>query len=141
MAPNLPEDALAALRQIQEDLAADSIEVGQMWWVPRRYLRWFPPPPKDRYCIVVALEATPGGTIVHLVAGTGNLSHDDGTLTVTAGNGVSKDTSFKFRFSGSIAATALAADGRRRSDPGLTSEQINAAAQAAGSAHLKGLCK
>ena len=107
---SLPFDALAALRALTPTL----VTVRDVWWVPSNHVRWFPGG-KDRFCLVVGVEPVTGASapLVHLVAGSTRRMSGATILRVQAGiTDLPEVTNFVFRYSGSLSATVLAADGK-----------------------------
>lgn len=109
---SLPEHALEQLRKVAEAL----VEVGDVWWLPEQHAKY--PGGNDRFCLVVALEHTGGGSqavLAHFVAGSTKGRKEPATISATAGDcGLSEDTYFRFTWSSSIDLTSLATHGKWR---------------------------
>jgi len=135
---SLPPAVIAQLRALQEQLIA----VGDIWWLPEDLARY--PGKKDRFCLVVALEYPAGGSgvspLVHYVVGSTSSSVSK-TIKVRAGeSGLNEDTYFRFWWSGSIAGTTVAENGKwkgRLAEP--RGPEIEAAIRASKLAALKRL--
>jgi hypothetical protein len=54
---DLSEEALKRLHEVTQRL----ITVGDVWWLPRRHVGFFPSD-KDRFCLVAGIETPTGGT-------------------------------------------------------------------------------
>jgi hypothetical protein len=111
-AMTLPEKVVVQLRAVQEQV----VGVGEIWWLPEELAKY--PGGKDRFCLVVALERPLGDPtktpLVHFVAGSTNGSASK-TIMVAAGtSGLNQDTYFRFWWSGSVAGSDLAANGKLR---------------------------
>jgi hypothetical protein len=132
----LPEEALAQLRALQEQMLA----VGDIWWIPEALAKY--PGDKDRFCLIVAIERPTGGAgaVVHFVAGSTSSSRSN-TIKVHAGScGLNGDTYFRFWWAGSIRGSALVENGTHRgSFPAPRLPEIEAAIRASKLGHLKGL--
>jgi hypothetical protein len=108
----LPDDILARLREAQ----AASIAVRDVFWLPKHHVTWFPGD-HDRFCVVVGLEAPAGGgpPRVQLIAGTSHADTRPIAVHVPANTiELKEDTYFLFRYTGSLPASVVVADGKPR---------------------------
>jgi mRNA-degrading endonuclease toxin of MazEF toxin-antitoxin module len=106
---DLPEEALKQLHAATQRL----IMVGDVWWLPQQYVRFFPSS-KDRFCLVAGKETTTGGTpaVIHLIAGSTRPTTSPTTIHVPAQEaGLNHDTYFKFQWSGTVSSSVLASEG------------------------------
>jgi hypothetical protein len=94
----------------QRDL---KVEIGDVWWIPEELASY--PGGKDRFCLVVALEMSPGSQLparAHYVAG--STSAGGGTKIVLAPGeaNLRQCTHFRFWWSGDIGIPTLVTCGR-----------------------------
>ncbi len=108
MPPPLPEDALAALRSIKSQTLAR----GQGWWLPSEYVG-YRGKPKGRYCLLIAVEETPQGTVAqgHFVAGTSQKASGPAVVVRPGELTLGKRTEFDFSVAWAVPAGDVARAG------------------------------
>ena len=107
---DLSPESLKRLYAVTERL----ISIGDVWWLPPQYVRFFPGEEKDRPCLVAGIENTAGGTpaVIHLIAGSTKPRTGPTTIYVAKQEcGLNQATYFKFRWSGTVSTSVLASEG------------------------------
>ena len=109
MPPSFPEDALAALRVAQ----AQTLARGQIWWLPHQHVA-YRGMPKGRYCLLIAIEETPLGSVAqgYFVAGTSKRASGPAVVLEEGESSLGKRTEFDFSLAWPVAATDVAAHAR-----------------------------
>jgi len=89
------------------------VEIGDVWWIPEELASY--PEGKDRFCLVVALEMSPGSQLparVHYVAGSTSAGGGIKIVLAPGEANLRKRTHFRFWWSGDIGIPALVTCGR-----------------------------
>ena len=106
---SLSEAALAALQAAR----ALTLARAQIWWLPKAYVH-YRGYPKDRYCLLVAVETAPGGQVAqgYFVAGTTKPATGPAVIVEIGETKLIERTEFDFSLAWPVPASDVAAHGR-----------------------------